>query len=224
MHTADARSRTHRSTRSSKRLRRAAAVEEAPAEGEGPRGLARYRNAAMVGAGGLACAAVGAFLGGLGGYFTVNPAAAHSLAASTTPDQTLAGAADQAHGGETAVLDSVAVGSASLSSLSGSLTRGTAPLQWLVSSSGSGAGVPGAVTLADLPGGAASGLGAGTGTGSGLGSRERPRLGLLGYRERPRADLSPEHRHRGAGQPRYGDERPQRPAGGVGALADRCRR
>ena len=38
----------------------AAAAVEGPAEGEGPRGLARYRNAAMVGAGGLACAAVGA--------------------------------------------------------------------------------------------------------------------------------------------------------------------
>ena len=73
-----------------------APVEEAPAEGEGPRGLARYRNAAMVGAGGLACAAVGAFLGGLGGYFTIAPAAAHPLASSTTPDQPSAGAANGA--------------------------------------------------------------------------------------------------------------------------------
>ena len=41
-------------------------------------GFGRYRNAALVGAGGLACAAVGALLGGLGGYFTVAPAAAHA--------------------------------------------------------------------------------------------------------------------------------------------------
>ena len=82
----------------------------------------------------------------------------------------MAAAADQAHGGDAAVLDSVALGSASLSSLSGSLTQGLAPLQWLVSSSGSGRRRPGTVTLADLPGGAASGLGSGTGTGSGLGS------------------------------------------------------
>ena len=49
-----------------------AAAEGTSAESEGPRGLARYRNAAMVGAGGLACAAVGAFLGGLGGSFTIS--------------------------------------------------------------------------------------------------------------------------------------------------------
>ena len=156
-----------------------AAVEGAPAEGEGPRGLARYRNAAMVGAGGLACAALGAFLGGLGGSFTVNPAAAHPLASSTTPDQTLAAAADQAHGGEAAAPGWGALGSASLTSLSGSLTQGIAPLQWLVSSSGSGAGGPSTVTLADLPGGATSGLGSGDRAPVGT-----ARLGLLG---RPRA-------------------------------------
>src|SRR5271168_1373345 len=67
-----------------------AAAVETSAESEGPRGLARYRNAAMVGAGGLACAAVGAFLGGLGGAFTISPAAAHPLASATTPDQSAA--------------------------------------------------------------------------------------------------------------------------------------
>ncbi len=54
-------------------------AEAMEAELEGPRGLARYRNAAMVGAGGLACAAVGALMGGFGGYFTVSPAAAHPV-------------------------------------------------------------------------------------------------------------------------------------------------
>ena len=109
-----------------------AAAEEAPAEGEGPRGLARYRNAAMVGAGGLACAAVGAFLGGLGGYFTISPAAAHPLASSTTPDQSAAAAANQAAGG--AAIGERHGGRADrrvLPSLSGSLTQGAAPLQWL---------------------------------------------------------------------------------------------
>ena len=74
------------------------AAPETAGEGyEGPRGLSRYRNAAMVGAGGLACAAVGAFLGGLGGYFTVNPAAAHTVASSSTPDQPLAAVVNQAY-------------------------------------------------------------------------------------------------------------------------------
>ena len=61
-----------------------AAVEEAHEEGGGPRGFARYRTAAVVGAGGVACAAVGALLGGLGGSFSTAPAAAHPLASSAT--------------------------------------------------------------------------------------------------------------------------------------------
>jgi hypothetical protein len=66
----------------------AEAVLVGVAEGEGPRGLGRYRNAAMVGAGGLACAAVGTFLGGIGGSFTIAPAAAHPLASSVSQDGT----------------------------------------------------------------------------------------------------------------------------------------
>ena len=90
-----------------------------------------YRNAAMVGAGGLACAAVGAFLGGLGGYFTVNPAAAHSVASSSSgsPDQPLAAAVNQAY---RASAHQSGIGrrssAASFSSLSGSLTQGIAAL------------------------------------------------------------------------------------------------
>lgn len=58
---------------------RHAAPEEPDAEAtERPRGLQRYRTAGLVGAGGLACAAAGAFLGGLGGSFTIAPAAAHT--------------------------------------------------------------------------------------------------------------------------------------------------
>src|ERR1700753_727523 len=102
-------------------------------EREGPRGLARYRNAAMVGAGGLACAAVGAFLGGVGGYFTVAPAAAHPLASSTTPGAPVANAAND---GGTSASDTQAVVAAALTSLSGSLTQNAAPLQWLTAQSG----------------------------------------------------------------------------------------
>ncbi len=147
-----------------------AAVEEAPAEGEGPRGLARYRNAAMVGAGGLACAAVGALLGGLGGYFTVNPAAAHSLASSASRDQSLAAAVNRAHDAAFSVPGSAARGTASFGSASGSLTRGIAGLQWLTDGTG---GLPGSSvqgTLADLPGGGTSGTGSGDGSGAGLGT------------------------------------------------------
>ena len=54
------------------------------------RGALALRTAGLVGAGGLACAAVGAFLGGLGGYFTVNPAAAHSVASTSATSPSLA--------------------------------------------------------------------------------------------------------------------------------------
>ena len=63
------------------------APETAGEEHVGPRGLSRYRSAVMVGAGGLACAGIGAFLGGLGGSFTVNPAAARSVDSSGTRDR-----------------------------------------------------------------------------------------------------------------------------------------
>jgi hypothetical protein len=87
-------------------------------------GFGRYRNAALVGAGGLACAAVGALLGGLGGYFTVAPAAAHLIGA-TAQDTPLADAVNGAashwgvggHG-------SSAGGRATLADVEGSLTKG----------------------------------------------------------------------------------------------------
>jgi hypothetical protein len=137
-----------------------AAVAEAPAEGEGPRGLARYRNAAMVGAGGLACAAVGAFLGGLGGYFTIAPAAAHPLASSVTTDQSPADTANAANDGGATTSSTEAVVTAALTSLSGSLTQNAAPLQWLTAQSGS---LPetAAATLTDLPGAGTPGTGSG---------------------------------------------------------------
>jgi hypothetical protein len=59
--------------------RRDARVASRPARAAG---LARYRTAALVGAGGMACAAAGALLGGLGGYFTLSPASAHAVTSS----------------------------------------------------------------------------------------------------------------------------------------------
>jgi len=112
----------------------AEAVLVGVAEGDGPRGLARYRNAAMVGAGGLACAAVGAFLGGIGGSITIAPAAAHPLASSVSQDGTpVAGATG---GGAATASSTAAVVTAALTSLSGSLTQNAAPLRWLTAQSG----------------------------------------------------------------------------------------
>ncbi len=143
------------------------AAEEVPvgvAEGEGPRGLARYRNAAMVGAGGLACAAVGAFLGGIGGSFTIAPAAAHPLASSVSQDGTPA--ANATTGGAATASSTAAVVTAALTSLSGSLTQNAAPLQWLTAQSGS---LPESApaTLADLPGAGSVGTGSVGDTGTG---------------------------------------------------------
>ncbi len=158
------------------------AAPETAGEGhEGPRGISRYRSAAMVGAGGLACAAVGAFLGGLGGYFTVNPAAAHSVASSSTTDQPLAAAVNQAYRVASQQSGSAAVAAASFSSLSGSLTKGIAPFQTLsyrspvnlpVSSLplGAGGSTGGTGTGGTGTGGTGTGgTGGGTGTGTGSG-------------------------------------------------------
>ena len=144
-----------------------AAVEEAPAGGEGPGGLARYRNAAVVGAGGLACAAMGAFLGGLGGFFTIAPAVAHPLASSATTGPSSDGTANVANEGGATASGTEAVVTAALTSLSGSLTQNAAPLQWLTAQSGS---LPdtAAATPTDLPPIGTKGAGDGsTGAGSG---------------------------------------------------------
>jgi hypothetical protein len=148
------------------------AAEEVPPDAEGPRGLSRYRNAAMVGAGGLTCAAIGAFLGGLGGYFTVNPAVAHPLASSPGSNQPLATAVDQAyrvasHG------DSADGALVSFSSPSGSLAQSTDPLQWLTTSGSNNLAVSDApATVLNLPG-----LGSGSG-GLGLGCATPSDLGV----------------------------------------------
>lgn len=104
---------------------------------ERPRGFQRYRTAALVGAGGLACAAAGAFLGGLGGYFSISPAAAHQVGASTiTQDLPLAQAVDNAaHSSSSGAprTSAVAGAAAQFSKVSGSLTQGIAPFATLTS-------------------------------------------------------------------------------------------
>ena len=95
-------------------------------EHEGPRGLSRFRTATVVGAGGLACAAIGAFLGGLGGSLTIDPAAAHAIASSTAPEQALAATVDQAYRSAPVTSGSAAVATAAFSPLSESPTRGVA--------------------------------------------------------------------------------------------------
>ena len=126
----------------------------------------------MVGAGGLTCAAIGAFLGGLGGYFTINPAAAHPLGSTAEPSQQLATAVDQAYRvasrGGAADADT-----ASFSSPSGGFAHGVDPLHWLTTSGSDNVALAGApATVTDLPGlgGAGSGgLSLGCTTQSGLG-------------------------------------------------------
>ncbi len=148
------------------------AAEEVPADAEGPTGLSRYRNAAMVGAGGLTCAAIGAFLGGLGGYFTVNPAATHPFASSAGSNQPLATAVDQAY--RVASLgDSADEAMVSFSSPSGTLAHSVDPLQWLTTSRSDNLAVSPA-TVSNLPGLAAgSGLG-----GLGLGCATQSDVGV----------------------------------------------
>ena len=137
-------------------------AESEDSEPERPRGLARYRNAALVGAGGLACAAVGGLLGGVGGYFNISPAEAHPVAAAAQ-DLPLGTAADQgSSGGSTSASvqahGSASQGSTTLSGVGGSLTQGIAPFVSLITDPSS-----------NLPVGSGTGLGS-TGKGSGSGS------------------------------------------------------
>ena len=141
---------------STSRGRHAAAEESEGAER--PRGFQRYRTATLVGAGGMACAVAGAFLGGLGGYFTISPAAAHAVAAPTvTQDLPLAQAVS--HGGHSSVdaHGTSAVMAAEFSGAFGSLTKGIAPFASLTSE-----------PLGNFPVGNLPGLG-GTGSGTGGG-------------------------------------------------------
>jgi hypothetical protein len=141
---------------STSRGRHAAAEEPAT---ERPRGFQRYRTAGLVGAGGLACAAAGAFLGGLGGYFTIAPAAAHAVAASTvTQDLPLAQAVGHGSNSSAGTNGTSAVLAAQFSKAFGSLTQGIAPFASLTSQ-----------PLGNLPVGSLPGVGGTGGSGSGGG-------------------------------------------------------
>lgn len=159
------------------------AAEDVPAGGDGPTGLSRYRNAAMVGAGGLTCAAVGAFLGGLGGYFTIDPAAAHPVASSSPQSQPLAAAVDRAYRVASEGRGSADATTASFSSPSGALAQSIDPLQWLTTSGSDNVAVlespgsPGPLTSLLGLGGAGSGVGSGLG-GIGLGCTTQNDLGV----------------------------------------------
>ncbi len=140
---------------------RHAAAEEAETEtedAEPPRGLQRYRTAGLVGAGGLACAAAGAFLGGLGGYFTISPAAAHPVAAPTiTQDTPPAQAIGHGTPSPSGARGTSAVTAAEISKVLGSLTEGIAPFASLTSDPFGNLPVNG------LPGVGGSGAGKGRG-------------------------------------------------------------
>jgi hypothetical protein len=143
---------------------------DAAGAGESSRvtGFGRYRNAALVGAGGLACAAVGAFLGGLGGYFSVAPAAAHVVGA-TTQDTPLADAVNGAasHPGLAGHGSGVS-GVATLAEVEGSLTNGISTFSLLGADPSSQAGAGGQGSAAGIGGSGSGGSGAaGTGCASG---------------------------------------------------------
>jgi hypothetical protein len=112
------------------------AFEAEPVRSDRPRARARSRHAAMAGAGGMACAAMGALLGGLGGLggpggsgvlgvlggLGANPAAAQPLESSPSPVK--AGASGRVG----VARGSAAIATASLHSVSGPLTQKIAPL------------------------------------------------------------------------------------------------
>jgi hypothetical protein len=102
----------------------------------GRSGFQRYRTAALVGAGGLACAVAGALLGGLGGYFSIAPAPARAEAAAPTitQDLPLAQAVNAAgRPANSGAKGSQAVTAADISKVLGSLTKGGAPFTSLTS-------------------------------------------------------------------------------------------
>ncbi|HEY6427684.1 MAG TPA: hypothetical protein VIX84_10655, partial [Acidimicrobiales bacterium] len=157
---------------------------EAEAKPERPAGLARYRTAALVGAGGLACATVGALLGGLGGHFTRSPAGAHSVT-SSSQDLPLATAVNSAYHAQGvaasaagSVANSATGAAAAFSEAAGPLAQGlapvtkptadlptTAPTTSGISTGGNGSG--GSGSGGSGSGGPSQGSNGGSGSGSG---------------------------------------------------------
>jgi hypothetical protein len=138
----------------------------APSEHERPTGLARYRNAAIVGAGGLACATVGALLGGLGGYFTVSPAAAHAVGSTTADGQSSPAVHRSAHSSDST--PSASVPASAFSPVSGGLTQAGSGVGSITASPSPNSPVPG-VPAPGSPIAGGSGPGAGSGGSGGTG-------------------------------------------------------
>ena len=128
--------------------------------------LSRYRNAGLVGAGGLACAGAGAFLGGLGGFVNLWPASVHSV---TTHNEgvALAAAANAAYHGASTLPpaltatggttdgsnDSTGAPVATFAAAASPLLNGGAPLQAPTVDNLTGAGSPGGTPGGGTPGG-----------------------------------------------------------------------
>jgi hypothetical protein len=132
----------------------------APSEHERATGFARYRNAALVGAGGLACATVGALLGGLGGYFTVSPAAAHAVGSTTADGQSTPAVHRSAHSSDSTA--NAPLPATAFSPASGGLTQAGSGVGSITASPSPNSPVPGV----PVPGGTIAG-GSGSGAGSG---------------------------------------------------------
>jgi hypothetical protein len=169
--------------------RQAAPDEPGAAADERPRGLQRYRTAALVGAGGLACAAAGAFLGGLGGYFTISPAVAHPVAAPITQDLPFPQAIGDAAHSSPGAKGTSAVTAARFSEVFGALTKGIAPFASLTSEpfghGGKGSGKGGGAGNGTAGGGSGGGGGGGSGLAGGgvpvtiVGTSPDPVVGAL---------------------------------------------
>jgi hypothetical protein len=107
----------------------------------------RLRSIALVASGGLACAAAGAFLGGLGGEFAVTPAAAHALTNSHRSVSLAAAANSAFHLGNTAALAAPFRSAPVPGSVGNNAVQSGAP----ASGSTVGDGVPGGASSVQVP-------------------------------------------------------------------------
>jgi hypothetical protein len=144
--------------------------EPATADGEHerPSGLARYRTAALVGAGGLACATVGAFLGGLGGYFTVSPAGAHAVASTTADGPAGPAVHRSAHSSDSTVTPPLP--GTAFTPVSGGLTQAGSGVGSITATPSPNSPLPGLPVRSGPIAGGSSGSGSGSGGSGGGGS------------------------------------------------------
>jgi hypothetical protein len=111
------------------------AEHTAPSSAQG----SRTRTIALVASGGIACAVVGALLGGLGGEFGISPASAHALNASseTVPLSSVADAAFHSHAAAAApaLANGVSIGTLT-NTVTGGGTHGTSVATTIASAVG----------------------------------------------------------------------------------------